>query len=208
MDKKALQAMSYGMYLLTTVSEEGKKYGCILNTATQVTSEPVKICFHLNKENETTKQLLQSKNFALSVLSTKVHPNVISIFGFQSSKDVDKFQEIAFEMVDGLPVIQEKMSAWMIGNILETVDMGSHISFFAEIKKGERQTDFDAMTYDYYHRVIQGKAPKKAPTYVEEPVEENTYVCDVCGYRVQGEISDDFVCPICGMPRSHFKKQN
>mgnify|MGYP001527616549 FL=1 len=71
------------------------------------------------------------------------------------------------------------------------------------------------MTYEYYHKVIKGSAPKNAPTYRSE--QESTTVtkkdvrrfkCDICGYEVESEtnLPDDFVCPICGFDRSHFKE--
>ncbi len=207
MNKKALQAISYGMYLVTTIGEDGKKYGCIMNTLTQVTSEEPKLCFHLNKENETTKQLLQSRKVAISILSIEVDPNIITTFGFQSSLTVDKFKNISYKMIDGLPVYQEKMVSYFIGKVIETVDMDSHISFFVKVVSGEVLSDIEKMTYDYYHQVIKGKAPKKAPTYIEDTKEEDVYICDVCGYRVKGPLPDDFICPICGMSRNHFKKQ-
>ena len=32
------------------------------------------------------------------------------------------------------------------------------------------------------------------------------YVCKVCGYVHEGEITDDFKCPVCGAPASEFEK--
>ena len=74
------------------------------------------------------------------------------------------------------------------------------------------------MTYDYYHRVIKGNAPKNAPTYVAEEEKPKTekqtaattgkkkYKCQVCGYEVEvdGELPDDFKCPLCKQPKEKF----
>ena len=70
------------------------------------------------------------------------------------------------------------------------------------------------MTYAYYHEVIKGSAPKNAPTYQKETFPEasqtssRTYKCDICGYTAESYdgLPDDFVCPICGVDRSHFKE--
>ena len=69
------------------------------------------------------------------------------------------------------------------------------------------------MTYDYYHTVIKGTAPKNAPTYVAPPQEaapaaaKKKFVCDVCGYIYEGEsVPPDFRCPVCGADASHFKE--
>ena len=32
------------------------------------------------------------------------------------------------------------------------------------------------------------------------------YVCKVCGYVHEGELTDDFKCPVCGAPASEFEK--
>ncbi len=37
-----------------------------------------------------------------------------------------------------------------------------------------------------------------------------SYVCDVCGYVYEGDVtaeSADYVCPICGVDKSQFSKQ-
>jgi rubredoxin len=32
------------------------------------------------------------------------------------------------------------------------------------------------------------------------------YVCDVCAYEHEGEMPDDFVCPLCGVGKEHFSE--
>ena len=34
------------------------------------------------------------------------------------------------------------------------------------------------------------------------------YVCSICGYVHEGDLPDDFVCPICKAPASKFNKQD
>ncbi len=41
-------------------------------------------------------------------------------------------------------------------------------------------------------------------------MEEKKFVCPVCGYVYEGDISkepDDYVCPICGVPKNKFKEE-
>ena len=77
----------------------------------------------------------------------------------------------------------------------------------------------DPMTYAYYHKVIKGKSPKAAPTYIPEESQdtprkesEPVYVCGVCGSEYHGDIPvedlpDDYVCPVCKQPKSVFVKK-
>ncbi len=69
------------------------------------------------------------------------------------------------------------------------------------------------MTYAYYHKVVKGKSPKNAPTYIPEEEEKKAegttkkYKCTVCGYVYEGEeLPADYKCPICGMGADKFEE--
>ena len=32
------------------------------------------------------------------------------------------------------------------------------------------------------------------------------YRCTICGYEYEGEMPDDFVCPMCGVGKDKFEK--
>ena len=72
----------------------------------------------------------------------------------------------------------------------------------------------EPMTYAYYHKVVKGKSPKNAPTYLpEEKTEEKAkWVCGICGYVYEGdvpfeELPEDFRCPLCKQAKSVFVKK-
>ena len=67
------------------------------------------------------------------------------------------------------------------------------------------------MTYKYYHDVIKGRAPKNAPTYIEEEAKKGIiqYRCKICGYIYNGDIEKElpnYICPVCKQPKSAFEK--
>lgn len=205
MDKKIFRDISYGMYVVAS-----KDSGCIINTLTQITSENPIISISLNKENYTNQVIKNEKKFIVSIISEYTNPNVISTFGFQSSKDIDKFKNFEYENVDSIKVLKENTIGYLLCEVIDVVDCDTHDIFVAKVVDTKKYNEFIPMTYKYYHEVIKGKAPKKAPTYVEEElnIEEELYVCDVCGYVHRGQVPDDFICPICGKDASHFKKKN
>ncbi len=207
MDKNIYKKVTYGMYVLTT-SNDGKQAGCIINTFNQITSQDYLISVSVNKDNYTNQVIKESKRFAISIISEKTSPNVIATFGFTSSKNTDKFMNFAYEMIDNLPVIKENTCGYLICELVQIIDCNTHDLMLAKVVSSSCDNDNKPMTYQYYHEVIKGSAPKKAPTYIEEvSTEEDSYVCDVCGYVHQGPVPDDFVCPICGVDASHFKKR-
>ena len=91
MDKSIFRDVSYGMYVVTT-----QNAGCIINTMTQITSENPIISISLNKNNYTNEQIKKEKKFAVSIISEKTNPNLISVFGFSSSKENNKFENFEY----------------------------------------------------------------------------------------------------------------
>lgn len=207
MNNDVFKYITYGMYIVG-FNNDSKYGGCVINTFSQVTSDGV-ISINLNKDNYTNEVIRKTKKFSISILSREIDRNIISVFGFSSSKDVDKFKDVSFEVIDDLPVLKDNICGYILCSVIDIIDCGSHDIILAKILKSDvSDSKSVAMTYKYYHEVIKGSIPKKAPTYIEEETLDNEFVCDICGYVVKGEISDDFICPICGANRSHFKKKN
>lgn len=215
MDMTAFYRLTYGMYVVGAMDNE-RPVGCVINTCMQITAEPSTVAISLNHDNYTCAVIKKTGRFSISVLSEQTPPPVISVFGFRSSRDYSKYSVCPYEMLDGQPVIREKTCASFICRVVGSHDMGTHIVFFAEVENAVNNENLPPMTYEYYHKVIKGKAPAKAPTY-QAPVKENqamsgekNYVCTVCGYVHEGSLDsepDDYVCPVCGVPKSKFKPQ-
>ena len=91
MNNKAMYQLTYGLFVLTA-SEDGKDSGCIINTAGQVTSTPNRISIAVNKANHTHDMIMNTRKFTVSVLSEKAPFALFQRFGFQSGRDVNKFE--------------------------------------------------------------------------------------------------------------------
>lgn len=167
MNRNALQKLSYGVYVITTAGES-KSAGCVANSVMQITSAPAQIAVSLNHDNATHDEILKNKKFAISILATDTVPSIIGGFGYRSSRDVDKFEDVACEIKDGIPVLQAAM-AWITCKVVNTMNCGTHTIILGEVMDGEVVNEGAIpMTYLYYHSVIKGKSPKNAPTYLPE----------------------------------------
>lgn len=209
MKENALNYITYGMYALT-FKENEKLGGCIINTFSQVTSQDEIISINLNKNNYSNEAIKRTKRFAINILSENVERNIIANFGFRTSRDNNKFQDVDYFLEDDLPILSKGINAYIICEIIDVIDVNTHDIIIAKvINKKCCEESAKPMTYKYYHEVIKGKAPKNAPTYREENIEssEKVYVCELCGYQYVGDIPDDFVCPICGATREYFKEK-
>ena len=91
MNKKAMYKLSYGLFVLTA-KEAKKDNGCIINTAIQAASEPNQLSICVNKANYTHDMIQRTGKFTVSVLSQDAKFELFKHFGFQSGRDVNKFE--------------------------------------------------------------------------------------------------------------------
>lgn len=205
MDTKAFFKLSYGLYVVTS-KDDSQESGCVINTMTQVTSEPSQICVTINKNNYTTELIQKSQMLNVSVLLEEVSMDTIRTFGFQSGRDVNKFENGSFgEDSQGLKYLKDA-AAYFSCIVKQTLDVGTHIMFVAEVKDAKILNDGDVLTYATYHQKKNGTTPKSAPSYVEETTIQG-WRCDVCGYIYEGDsLPKDYICPICKVDVTHFKK--
>lgn len=207
MDKTVLYHLSYGLYALG-VNDNGRKCGCIVNSVFQVTSADPIIAVAVNGDNYTCEVMQRTGKFSVSILSEQVNPNVIAALGFASGRDKNKFEGIGSGMMQDLPILSEGCCGYLLCDVVTTAETSTHLVFLAKVRDAFGNSDLQPMTYQYYHDVIKGKAPKNAPTYVAEDTSGAGYRCSVCGYRYEGDIiqePDNYVCPICGAPKSAFQ---
>ena len=198
---KAMYALSYGLFVLTARQGE-KDNGCIINTATQVTVTPNRITIAVNKSNYTHDMILATGRFTLSVLSQEAPFSLFQRFGFQSGRDVDKFDGFSDHAVrgdNGILRVTQGACAWLSCKVLSTLDLGTHTLFLADVEDGDMLSSVPSVTYTYYQDHIKPK-PQAAPAA------KKRWVCVVCGYVYEGDfLPEDFICPWCKHPASDFE---
>lgn len=206
MNNKAIYKLTYGLFVLSAFSK-GKHNGCIINTAAQVTSSPNRISIAVNKANLTHDIILETGLFNISVISEDATFKLFERFGFQSGRDVDKFEGMAeFKKADnGINYVTKGTNAYISAKVETTVDLGTHTMFIAEVTDMEVLSEVPSVTYSYYQEHIK---PKPQPKPVTAEVSGKTvWRCTVCGYEYEGEeIPEDFICPWCKHPASDFEK--
>ena len=185
----ALYNITYGLYILTAKTH--KHSGCVINTLMQVTSSPARISITINKDNYTTKMIEQTGEFNVSILDMSTTFDIIKRFGFSSGKDTDKF--LNFEdyklATNNIPYITKHTNAYISAKVISKTDVGTHITFVADITDSVVLAKTEPVTYSYYINNIKPK-PEKS--------KKKRYVCRICGYVYEGdELPNDFICPIC-----------
>ncbi|MBO4308034.1 MAG: flavin reductase [Bacteroidales bacterium] len=151
--------LTHGLYVLTTRLGE-KDNGCIIDAVMQVTAMPQRIAIGVQKHNLTNGMIMASRIFNLSILTEEVPQDVIKHFGYQSGRDVNKFEncEEVHRSTNGLIYIPKYTNAFLSAKVIQTVDMDTHTVFFAEITEGKILSDIPGMTYNNYRASIKPKA--------------------------------------------------
>ena len=168
MNKEAFYKISYGLYIVSSC-KESKNNGFICNTVFQTTSEPQTIAICSNKQNLTTDYIISSKLFSVSIIQQEVDLKYVGLFGFKSGKDTDKFKDITYVTgKSGVPVVTDKILSYFECEVINTVDLGTHLLFVAKILDAEVLKEGEPLTYHYYRNVIKGFSPKTAPTYISK----------------------------------------
>ena len=214
--------LSYGLFVITT-EFEGKRNGCISNTAIQVANDPTRIGLAINKANLTHDLMMSAGRFNISVISTEADFELFKHFGMQSGRDVDKFADFTdcFDTANGLPVIKSGTNAYFSCETVDTIDLGSHTFFVATIEDMDVLSDADACTYSYYQSDIKPRPAVAAPA---EAADDGyaVYRCAICGFEYSEkdgdpehgvapgtkweDVPEDWVCPLCKHPKSDFEK--
>ena len=136
-DNTAMFKLSYGLFVLFAKTD--KDNGCIINTATQITSDPLTLTIAVNKNNYNEKMIRETGVFNLSVLVQKTPFDIFKRFGFQSGKDVDKTE--GFRAVDrsenGVLFLNEYSNSYISCRVTDTKDTSTHTVFFADITEAK-----------------------------------------------------------------------
>lgn len=189
--------ITQGMYVLTT-----EKGGCVVDAVSQISAgdNPL-ISVAVMKKNYTNELLKNNTKFAISILSKEVNPEIIKTFGFNSARDINKFEKTETTQIEGLEVIKDSIG-YMICEIVDSIDNDTHTLFIGKLIEGDIFEEKEAMSYGYY----QEHKEELLKTKTEKG--ETAWICTVCGYVYYGEeLPEDFKCPICQVGKELFKKK-
>ena len=197
-DMTALFKIGYGLYVVT--SNDGKRdNGLIVNAVTQLTDSPNRIAVTINKANYSHHVIKQTGKMNLNCLTVEAPFSVFERFGFQSGRNVDKFEGCTpLRSDNGLVFLPRYINAFMSLKVESYVDLDTHGMFICTVSEARVLSDKETMSYSYYHENVKPK-----------PVTEGKkgYVCKICGYIYEGEeLPEDFICPLCKHGAADFEK--
>ena len=149
----------------------------------------------------------KSGKFNISILSEDASFEIFKHFGFQSGKEVDKFDGYSAckRSANGIYYTTEGVNSYISATVEQAIDLGSHTMFIAKVDAMEVLSKAPSATYAYYHANIKPKAEPKTEQSANKG--KVAWRCKICGYIYVGEeLPADFTCPLCKHPASDFEK--
>ncbi len=222
MNVNALFKLTNGLYVLG--AKDGTRHvGSLIDAVTQVAHKPLVIVLSCTNASYTKQCLDETGEASLSVLCKDVAPFVIANFGFQSSRDVDKWDNVNMIDVDGLPYLKESLAKFRV-KVLSKKAFESNTLYMAEVVDAFDECEGEPLTYRDYRYFLKNDVVKafneykntgRVPLMSEENkktdvADEKHWVCTVCGYVYDeelpfDELPDDWVCPLCGVGKEFFE---
>ena len=196
-NKKITRKITQGMYVLTT-----KDGGCIVDAVSQISAgDNPQVAVAVMKNNYTNELMKNNDTFALSVIGKDTNPEIIKTFGFNSMRDINKFENIDITNIDGINIINNTLG-YMICEKIDSIDNDTHTLFIGKLIEADLFEDKEAMSYTYYQE------HKDELLKVTTDEGKTAWICSVCGYIYYGdELPDNFECPICGVNKTFFDKK-
>jgi len=196
-DLSALFNIGYGLYVVT--SNDGKKdNGLIVNTVTQVTNTPNRIAVTISKENYSHHIIKQTGIMNINCLTVDAPFAVFEKFGFQSGRNVDKFEGYeSLRSDNGLIFLPRNINSFMSLKVEQYIDLDTHGMFICSVTEARVISDKETMTYTYYQNNVKPKP---------ETDGKKGFVCKICGYIHEGDtLPEDFICPLCKHGAADFE---
>ena len=196
MDINAFFSISYGLFMISA-AQDGRLNGMISNTLMQTTASPLRVTLTLSKGGLTHDMIAATGQFSASVLCKGTDFGLFQHFGMQSGRDCEKFDGTYPIALDdqGLPYLTQMACARFSCKVVQSVDLGTHTLFVADVLDAAVLSDAPPVTYADYHREIKPKPAAPAP----EKTGPRRWQCQICGYIYEGDsLPEDFTCPLCG----------
>ena len=195
-DPKAIFSIGYGLYVIT--SRDGDfDNGCIVNTVTQLTDKPLRIAVNINKANLTHDIVKKTGILNVNTLSVDAPFKVFQDYGFVSGRSKNKFEGMeVLRSNNGLVFLDQYINAFISLKVEDYVDLGTHGLFICSVTESRLISDKETMTYTYYQKNVKPKPETK----------KKGWVCKICGYVHEGDLPEDFICPLCKHGAADFEE--
>lgn len=121
--------LNYPMLIATTATAT-EMSGCLVGFHTQCSIDPLRMMVCISRRNRTCEVATRSDLLAVHFLDEADHALSV-LFGEETGHTTDKFTKCTWTSRHGIPILTEAR-AWMIGRVLERMDLGDHVGYLLD----------------------------------------------------------------------------
>ncbi len=168
MDEAALFCLTNGLYVLGA-DDNGTPAGSLIDAVSQVAHAPNIIIISCGNNSYTKEVVERTKLCSVSVLGRSCNPFVVANFGFQSSRNVKKWNNVPHSMKDNLPYLAD-CTAVIKAKVLNQQVFSSNTLFVAEVLEAECKSKDEPLTYADYRNGFKDKVMQSFNDYKKTKV--------------------------------------
>lgn len=165
-DWNALYKISLGLYVLGAKDGE-RPVGSIADAVMVAANAPCALAVSCNNASHTKACIEKNGWLSLSVLPKNIEPFVIANFGFQSSKNVDKWDNVEYSDLNGLPVLTNA-TAHITAKVIHSYPLESNTVFIAEVIDSVNLQDVPNLLYEDYRNYLKNDVIASFQQYMKE----------------------------------------
>ena len=119
------------MFIVTALSADGERSGCLIGFATQSSIHPPRFVACISKKNRTFDVVTRADHIVVHFLGLGQR-DLAELFGGETGDEVDKFELCKWtEGPHGIPVL-DGVPGWFAGPVLDRFDFGDHLGLLVE----------------------------------------------------------------------------
>lgn len=120
-----------GAMVIVTAAAAGRRAGCLVGFASQVSVRPPRFLVALSTANHTYRVAAGASALAVHLIDAEDH-RLAELFGTRTGDEIDKFIRCAWTAgPDGVPVL-DAATAVLLGRVLERIPFGDHVGHLLE----------------------------------------------------------------------------
>jgi flavin reductase (DIM6/NTAB) family NADH-FMN oxidoreductase RutF len=120
-----------GPVYIVTAAADGRRAGCLVGFATQVSMDPERFLVCISRANATFPVAMAAARLAVHAV-TEGERALAELFGGETGDEIDKFTRCSWEPADdGTPILSSPPT-WVLGRILDRIDLGDHVGCILE----------------------------------------------------------------------------
>lgn len=142
----------------TVAAGQESRSGCLVGFVTQCSIDPARFLVCISKTNHTYPVACEAEVLALHLLDSSQR-QLAALFGESTGDEIDKFATVAWRPgPEGVPLLTD-CRAWVVGDILELVDLGDHVGFVIRPTKVSITADPDPLCFSQVRDLNAGHSP-------------------------------------------------